>query len=285
MSNGGDFCMGIFGEIDAATNLWGKSKKTFCKKNKLEKKCDDYYFEEFNKKIFVRKNGDGMVISSFILKVIDPSKINSLIRTLDIHDAKESSKFPKFSLMKQCPTSKVFEEFGFWFISDNEIITDIEEFYEDINITKQTDDKFISIKLNVDTSKMSAGKSYKFAYAFSVPGLFPIANGRFDTTSANREQYKDFSSYVSTRDIGHHLRFAAYFEDGMVFKEKPLGYAIRYKDNKKSKKETKCPCNYKDNIFYEKYCFEIDNPQEYEYLCLKWNLKNPAEHIKEENHG
>ena len=266
--------MGFFGELDAFTNLWTKIK-AFFKKDKLQKQCDDFYYEEFNKKIYVRKNGDGLIVSSFILKIIDSSKTTHLVRTLDIRDAKRDTKFPDFSLMRQCPIEKAFTEYGFWFVSDNDIITDVEEFYDEIDITKQTDDKYISIKFNLDTASLVAGKSYKFAYAYSIPGLFPISDGRFDVENADRSQYPNFNSFVSTKDVGHHLRFSAYFEEGIQFKEKPIGVAIRYKSSKKGKKETKYSCNYKNNIFYKKYCFEVTSPQEYEYIRLTWNLKNP----------
>lgn len=274
VSKGGDFSMGFFGEIDAATNLFEKTKRFYNHKDKFEKQCEDYYFEEFNKKIFIKKNGDGIIVSSFILKVIDPSKISYLVRTLDISDAKFSTKFPAFNLMETCSVDNVFQDYGFWVLSDNNIVTDVEEFYEEFNIMKKNDNKFISIKLNLDSASLIRGKSYKFAYAFSVPGLFPIKNGRFDDDEADRAQYETFNSYVSTKDIGHHLRFSAYFENGIDFKEKPVGLAVRHKAKGKKIKETKYPCQYKNNIFYEKYCFEVDSPQEYEYIRLKWNLKN-----------
>ena len=37
--------MGFFGEIDAATNLFEKTKRFYNHKDKFEKKCEDYYFE------------------------------------------------------------------------------------------------------------------------------------------------------------------------------------------------------------------------------------------------
>lgn len=271
--------MGLLSEIDAAANIWIKIKRLFIK-DKFEKQCEDYYYEEFNKKIYVRKNGDGVIVSSFRIKIIDASKIDYLIRTLDIHDAKSWAELKKLKEMKECSINDVFSKVGFWYSCDNNIISDIEEFYQESEMTKQDDNKFISIKITFDTSVLQNGKSYNFSYAYSIPGLFPINEGRFDVDDTDRNKYPEFASYASTNDIGHHMCFSAYFENGIDFKDRPVGYAVRHKNNvkiknKKEKKE-KIPCVCKDNIFYKKFRFEVKSPRDYEYICMKWNVKNPS---------
>jgi hypothetical protein len=269
--------VGILGEIDAATNLGKKGFNLFKYFGNKEKLCDDYYYEEYNKKIFVKKNGDGLVVSSCNLKVIDPIKTDSLIRTLDISDAKKSSCFEPFDKMRNTSMENIFSEYGFWFRSDNDIVTDVEEFYEDKNSRRKDDNKFISVKFMIDTTKLEKNRTYKIVHAFSVPGLFPIKDGRFDVEEQDRKDYNDFRSYVSTEHIGHHLRFAAYFENGIEFKEKPSGNSKLLSSVKKNKKNSakNHNCVFKDNIFYKKYHFEIENPQDYTDIYMKWNVKNP----------
>ena len=268
--------MGIISELDAATNIWQKIFRHFKRYGNKEKQCDDYYYEEYNKKIFVKTNGNGLIVSSCNLKVIDPLKTDGLIRTIDIHDAKLTSCFEPFEKMRATSMEKIFSEYGFWYKSDNDIITDVEEFYEKSDLHKKDDPKFISIRFIVDTTKLEKNRIYKIVYAFSVPGLYPIKDGRFDDSSQDRKSYEDFRSYVSTGHIGHHLRFAAYFESGIEFKEKPSGNLKLSSSVKKNKKNSikEYNCIFKDNIFYKKYHFEVDNPQDYTEIYLKWNIKN-----------
>lgn len=269
--------MGIFSEIDAATNLGEKGFGLFRFLKKKSKSCDDYYYEEYNKKIYVKKNGNGLIVSSCILKVIDPLKADYLIRTVDISDAKRDAEFESFDSMKNTSLNDIFTKFGFWYISSDNIVTDVEEFYEDRDAQKKDDKKYISIKFILDVSKLEAGKTYKITYAFSIPGLFPILDGRFDLTQQDRSNYKDFRSYISALHTGHHLRFSAYFEDGIEFKEKPSGNTSLFSFSEESKKNSSKTriCVFKDNIFYKKYYFEVENPQEYKDIYMKWNVKNP----------
>jgi hypothetical protein len=269
--------MGFFEELDSFFNVMDRGWSAFNIFKKKNKLCDDYYYEEYNKKVYVKKNGDGVIVSSFILKVIDPVKTDCLIRTLDISDAKKAAKFEDFRQMANTPMEEVFEKPGFWYTSDGDIITDVEEFYNEENARRTSDEKFISIKISIDTTKLKAGQTYNLSYAFSVPGLFPIHNGRFDMDSQDRKTYNNFISSITTDHIGHHLRFSVYFEDGIVIKEKPLGHAISTKPSKKKNfvKDKKYNCIYKNNIFYKKYHFEVENPQEYEYIYMGWNVKNP----------
>lgn len=273
--------MGLLGEIDAATNLGVKGFKLFSFLNKNNKLCKDYYYEEYNKKIFIKKNGDGLIVSSCILRVVDPLKTDSLIRTLDISDAKIGTHFETLEKMRTTSIDNIFSEYGFWYKSENDIVSDVEEYYEEENVSKKNNDKFISIKMIIDTTKLEAGRTYKIMHAFSIPGLFPIENGRFDVVNQDRNNYKEFRSYVSTSHIGHHLRFAAYFEEGIDFKERPSGNKILSSAARKNKKNSEKThnCIFKDNVFYKKYHFEIENPQEYSSIYMKWNIKNPIQII------
>lgn len=271
--------MFIFGEIDAVTNLCDKGFKLLKIFRKKNNKCEDYFYDEYNKKIYVRKNGDGLIVSSCVLKVSDPIKTQYLIRTFDISDAKKNSEFDSFDKMKTNSIENIFSEFGFWYSSENNIITDVEEFYDSSDMLRRDDKKYLSVRFIIDTTKLVQGIPYKIVYACSIPGMFPISDGRFDMSSQDRSKYIDFRSYTSALHMGHHLRFSAYFESGIDFKERPSGNVKLLSTVKKNKhNSTKTyNCTYKDNLFYQKYCFEVMNPQEFEEIYLKWNVKNPIQ--------
>lgn len=272
--------MGLFGELNAAASFGEKLLNWLHIGKNRKYPCDDYYYEEYNKKVYIRKNGDGLILCSCRLKVIDPAKTQSVVRTLDISDAKKSSKFEDFSIMLNKPIEIMFKDYGFWYISDNNIITDVAEYYDENNKKRTNDDRFISIKLTLDTTRLHKEKVFDFSYCFSIPGLFPIKDGRFDLGEQDRNTYGNFSSHVSTSHIGHHLRFSVYFEDGIVFKEKPKGnveLSSAVKNKKKRDNNTTYVCDFKDNIFYKKYHFEIANPEDYRDIYIDWNIKNPKQ--------
>lgn len=273
--------MGWLGEANAAFALFDRLKRLWkprsdSSKNRIPQGCDDYYFEEYNKKVYIRKNGSGLIVSSFKLEVLDPNKLNHFVRTIDISDGKNGAAFPDFDAMKAIPIDKAFQEYGFWYISENDIVTDVEEYYDEIDRNREMDNKFLSFKMLIDTAKLEKNRSYSMAYAISVPDLFPIVNGRFDFNTADRNKYPDFTSFISATHFGDHLRFSAYFEKGIVFKDKPKGFAKRRSTAPPEIKDIKGKkCEFKDNIFYLKYHFELEHPQEYESINMKWNVKNP----------
>lgn len=278
MENERNGYMGWVGDINSAFALWDRLKKWWGSNShtKVPKECDDYYFEEYNKKVYIRKNGSGLVVSSFILHVIDPNKLDNFVRSLDISDGKRDAAFKDFNEMKSVPIEKVFQEYGFWCISENDIVTDVEEYYDEIDRNREGDNKFLSFKMLIDTAKLEKNKTYSMAYAISVPGLFPIEDGRFDVLAADRDKYPDFNSFISASHFGDHLRFSLYFEKGIVFKAKPKGNAKRRSTAPlKIEDISGKKCEFKDNIFYQKYHFEIEHPQDYESIYMKWNVKNP----------
>lgn len=269
--------MGFFGEMNSALLVIARVREHishYC--NKTGKKgCNDYYFDEYNRKVFVKKNGSGLIVSAVKLKVVDPEKIDYFNRTLDISDGKKTAAFTDFKQMKEVPLENIFNEYGFWYISQNEIITDAEEYYDDMDKPQADRNNFLGFRLISDNTKLKKGLSYTFSYAISVPDLFPISDGYFDDQMADRKNYESFSSYVSASHFGDLLKFSMYFEQGINFKEKPKGYAYRSDTAKPSIKNIEGKqCEFKDNIFYTKYSFTISEPQEYKSICMKWDIKD-----------
>jgi len=249
-----------------------KIKKILKSKNAIE----DYYYEEYNKKIYVRKNGDGLIVNSFVLKVINPDAITDFVRSLDITDAKLTSKLIPFNDMLKTPIEHRFSEYGFWYSSDGNIISEVVEYYEQDSIYRRDDKRFTSVKFVIDKNAIKAGNTYNISYAYSIPGLFPISNGRFDVNNQNRNNYPEFTSHISVTHMGDHLRLSAYFEEGIDFKSIPEGYLIKH-PNGRAQKPVMKRCEFKNNMFYKKYWIEIKNPQEYRDIYLQWNVKNPIQ--------
>lgn len=239
---------------------------------------EPFYFDEHNKKVFVKYNGDGLIVASIKLHVLNPAETTNLIRTFDISDAKKGTEFPDFDILiangKKIKEKQLepFSEYGLWVSSQNDIVTDvIEEYIEDDK--KFTNDKrFLSIKFVLDSAALIADKTYEINFALSIPGLYPITNGRFDGTEAEHEQYGRFSTSVSTYLTHRIITYSIYMEKGIVFSYKPKPcYKVKRTKGKPKYKES----NYKNNMFYEKYSFTLENPQDYDRIFMEWDIKNP----------
>lgn len=245
--------------------------RDFFNGNKDKEDSEIYYFSELNKKVFVSKNGDGVIVCSFDFIAPDPSIIEAFERQLDIEDAKKSTKFPQFSQMCSNDEKNIFKDYKFWYRCDNNIITNVEEYYNGENKRSEKDnDRFLGVRFLVDIGRIEANRKYKVVYGYSIPGLYPILNGKFDEDEKPYKDYDYFSSSISVQHLSEKVKFAVYFEDGVSLSKTPVYFAKLL--GSKGGKLREHPCKYRDNLWYHKYCFEIKNPEKYRIIGIRWNV-------------
>ncbi len=232
----------------------------------------DYYFEEVNKKVFVKANGDGAVVCSCDLYVIRPEKMKHFIRVFDISDAPKSTKFPSF---KSIPKKKkvFFNGYSFWYQSENDIISGVEE-YSDEDFTQDEIEKIkerrlLGVRFFIDKNKLETKHKYRILYGYSVPKLFPIINGKHDTSEYSKKTYK-YSTSMSVKRMAKKLRMSVYLENGICIQEAPQGKAIKVSDSQTVPSDI---CEVRDNILYTKYLYEIKRPEKYNSIKIQWKLK------------
>lgn len=247
---------------------WGLNKTSNVKVGQA------YYFEEVNKKVFIKLNGDGVVVCSFDFYVKNPNKIVDFIRYIDITDAKKTSVFPSFKTMQRKSGFCWFSDYKFSYMSENDIISSVEECYEDISqimvYKKQNNNKCLGVKFNIDKSKLKKNNKYRITYAYSVPGLYPVKNGRHDKSEYPKKSYGEHCSGISVKHMSKTLRFAIYFENGFQFELTPMAYAITLN----SKKEiSNSVCEMRNNVFYTKYLYILKSPEKFSDISIKWKLK------------
>lgn len=231
----------------------------------------DYYFEEVNKKVFIKSNGDGIVVCSCDLYVIRPEKVEHFVRTFDISDARKDTKFPKFKSIK-INKNRFFNDCVIWYKSDKDIISSIEEYKKDFSaeeIRKVSDGKLIGIRFLVDKNKLESKCKYRIIYGYSIPGLFPILNGKHDKSECSSKDYK-YTTSMAVKHMAKKLRLSVYFEHGICIKEAPAGNAIKVTDNQTTPSSK---CEVRDNILYTKYLYEIKHPEKYNAIQINWKLK------------
>lgn len=233
---------------------------------------NDYYFEEVNKKVFIKKNGDGMVICAFDLFVIRPNKVEDFVRGIDISDAKKNTKFPSFRTMRKKKLN-FFSDYGFWYESEQNIITSVEECYDDPTLSELKNTpvgKRLGVKFLIDKNKLQPKHKYRVVYAYSIPGLYPVKEGKHDREEYNYKNYGKHQSSMNVRHTSKRLKFAIYLENGFQLKAVPLGHAIKQRTNKKIDPDV---CVVRNNILYTKYLYELKNPEKYAKIYIDWQPK------------
>ncbi len=261
---------------------FGKFLSKFLKKRAVKKAQNNqpYFFDEYNKKVFVKNNGDGVIVASLILHVNDPEKTTHLIRTIDFSDAKKGVVLPQFEELLQTEGKEFFKDFGLWCEADNRIVTDIVEEYDPIDAKHKNDNRFLSFKIQLNDAALEKGKSYRITYAISIPGMYPIENGRFSGTVKEHEDYGKFRTSVSTYQTFTILTYSVYMEKGIVFSCKPKAF---YRGKATKGEPYPNNCEYRNNMFYEKFNFTLENPQEYDIIYMEWDLKNQKPSINKIN--
>lgn len=256
-----------------------RDKKRICNKKESKKKPDDstevkdYYFSNYEKEITVYKNGNGIIIHKFTVVANDINALQQIRRKLNIEDGVKTSKFPSLEEMTKTAKSNRFTDYGFWYKAEDDLISDVKEYYWD-NKTKKENKKLkknpqeIRWVFNINKSKLVEKKSYKICYAISVPGLAALRDGKLDKELLH-DKTEEYS--FSNMQIDHKimkLRCIISFEEGIVLDAKPECKCVI--DKQDGSKELDITGTEHYDIFYRKYIFDIDYPEFGSDISVNW---------------
>ena len=231
-----------------------------------------YYFEEVNKKVFVKTNGDGVVVCSCDLYVINPEAVEHFVRLFDISDAPKATKFPPFDSISKSKND-FFNGYAFWHESESGIISGVEEYCDDDftheEVQKIAERRLLGVRFFINKNKLESKRKYRIVYGYSVPKLFPIKNGKHDSSDYSKKTYK-YTSSMSVKRMAKKLRLSVYFEDGICIEDAPRGNAIKVSNNQSVPSDI---CQVRDNILYTKYLYEVKRPEKYNSIQIKWKLE------------
>lgn len=275
-----DKIKGINALILFMQNIWKGMCGFFNLKNKIKYHGElPYYFTEYKKHVTVYKNGNGIIIHSAKLVVTDKNKLDYIYRKINIRDGKKDSVFPKLEEMLSVEKIGRFDNYGFWWYSDDEIIKSIDEFYwSDEDPTKEDADlkeneKELRWRFRINKSKIEENKEYNIIYAISVCGLYPIVDGYLEESLVNQNSSKEqnASTVCVAQDI-EKFTFVVSFEEGIELKDVPeceLRKHIQTADGN----EVMELCRDQYNIFYNEYVFNIDKPMLESIVRVHWKFK------------
>ncbi len=235
----------------------------------------EYYFEQYHKHLTVYKNGNGIIINSFIIVVNDINSITKFKREINIEDAKECAVFPSLKDMKKTNLKYRFEKFCFRCkcINNNDLIHSIEEKYwtadsDNDDEFSKNNPKVLKWILKMNPSSIEIGKPYKIVYVISIPNMFPVENGFFKECIANKKgTHGKFSSQLTIKHKVKHFIYTVSFENGLRLYKKPTGKIIDGRTSQNIHYEND------NNIIYDKYIFRVDDFNVGNSINIEWCFK------------
>ena len=87
-----------------------------------------HYFENYHKHVTIYNDGTGVIINEFDM-VFNRQEKTFLKRGLDISDGKKDASFPTLIEMRKTKIQDRFSKYGFWYCSDDNIISSVKEKY------------------------------------------------------------------------------------------------------------------------------------------------------------
>lgn len=243
------------------------------KKENYVGKIEDYYFSEYEKHITIYQNGNGIIIHKFKVVANDISKLQKIRRKLNIEDGVKTSHFPSLKEMMQTNKANRFKDFGFWYSSEDNVISEVKEFYWDSktpNENKKLKNNPQEIRwiFKMDKNKLKKEKPYEICYVISVPGLAALKDGSLDKNLLN-DPLEEISS--SNMHIDHKiqkLKYTISFEDGVSIDVPPKCKCIISEQD--GVKELDIPGIEDYDLLYKKYIFSIENPVFGSEISISW---------------
>ncbi len=255
--------------------VYSVTKRIFYnKKDNKEDLTSDYYFTYYEKHMTIYKNGNGIIKHRFKIVVNDPGKLEFLRRRINISDGVKTSKFPSLDKMKKTPKDRRFSDFGFWYKSDNNIVSEVKEFYWDsLNPDRENKDakknpQELRWLFLIDKNKVEKGKPYEISYVTSVPGLEALENGclRNDLRKDESED-RSFSSMRISHNIKHY-KYIVSFEDGVCIDVPPKCECIINTQDGVKTLDIVGKIDY--DLLYTKYIFELVHPAFGSNIRVSW---------------
>lgn len=235
----------------------------------------DYYFSNYTKSVTIYKNGHGIVSNKFGIIVNNPEHFREFRRKLNIEDGMKDSKFPSLHNMKLTKKENRFKNFGFWLLKDNTIVRSTVERYWSDSYPNETNEKAknnpkeLRWVFEIDNDKIESQKEYTIFYALSIPGMYPIKNGRYDSDLANMKSKKcNASTSIHIEHYAEEVSYVVSFENGIELKEEPICYLARANEEGTKIKATKIEYG----LFYTKYIFNIKLPSYGSNIAVRWQF-------------
>lgn len=242
-----------------------------------------HYFENYHKHVTIYEDGTGVVINEFDI-VFNKKEKTYFKRGIDISDGKKSACFPDLKEMKKANIKDRFSDYGFWYYSEDNIISSVKEKYwtdsddddlESEDIDLKNNDKILRWLFQFNYSRIDPNKKYKVVYVMSIPGMYPIKNGKIDIDAINDKNLLNNleignSTSIRIKNPIKNFYYTISFENGILLEREPrcLLKIIREDENISHPK-----LEYSYNTIYQKYTCSITKPKIGSIIKINWQFK------------
>ena len=176
--------------------------------------------------------------------------------------------------MKKTPKDKRFTDFGFWYKSDDDIVSEVKEYYWDsLNPDRENKDaknnpQELRWLFLIDKNKLKKETPYEISYITSVPGLEALENGCLKSELRKDEsEDRSFSSMRITHNIKHY-KYIVSFEDGVCIDVPPKCECIINMQDGVKTLDILGKIDY--DLLYTKYIFELEHPEFGSNIRVSW---------------
>lgn len=241
-----------------------------------------HYFENYHKHVTVYNDGTGVIINEFDM-VFNRKEKSFLRRGLDISDGKKDASFPLLTEMKKTKIQDRFNKYGFWYYSEDNIISSVKEKYwtdeddesDTENVILKNNAKVFRWEFRFNYSRICPNRKYKVIYVMSIPGMYPIKDGKLDINSINDEQLlNDLESGNSTsiriKNPIRNFYYTISFESDILLEREPK-CMLKHINQQENLTHPKLKHEY--NRIYNKYTCNITKPQIGSIIKLNWQFK------------
>ena len=241
-----------------------------------------HYFENYHKHVTIYNDGTGVIINEFDI-VFNRKEKTYLKRGLDISDGKKNASFPTLVEMKKTKIRDRFDTYGFWYYSDDNIISSVKEKYwtdEDDendaeNIALKNNDKIFRWEFKFNYSRICPNKKYKVIYVMSIPGMYHIKDGKLDIDSINDEQLLNNlesgnSTSIRIKNPIRNFYYTISFESDILLDREPK---CMLKHIGQQNDLTHPKLKYEYNTIYNKYTCNITKPKIGSIIKINWQFK------------
>ena len=232
----------------------------------------DYYFKNYTKHVTIYENGNGIIMNTFDICINNVENFKEFKRKINVEDGKKDLAFPTLSNMKDTSRERRFQDYGFWIYKpkDSIINSTIEKYWSDndpdeIDHISKNNPKELRWVFEINRSKVKEKAIHKISYAISIPGLYPLEKGKFNSSIANEPEKN--GKAASSIHVEHYIKEITYiisFATGINLKSEPECFTMN---------GTKVPITdlrIEEGVFYNKYIFKINKPSYGTNIVIKW---------------
>lgn len=150
-----------------------------------------------------------------------------MVVDLDVSDAQDCCEFPEFKEMMESD-KRYFEDYKFECQANGDILGTICEDYSHLPAAERhkliKSKKFISIKIPFKKSHLKAYADYKITYAFSIPYMCPIVDGKFGGVE-EMDDFEYIESWISCSKRHKELKYSLYLSNEILLQDDVISFA------------------------------------------------------------